>query len=79
MICDKCGKDFSESVYRIHVKSCNPETPVEDKKKRSKKDPEIDIQRGLLKAELDRKGIKYHANAKYNYLLKLVEESKEAV
>ncbi len=80
MKCEKCGKEWSASVYQIHRNICKGTIVVieEKKPKRSRKDPEVDIQRGLLKAELDRKGIKYHANAKYDYLLKLVNESKEA-
>ncbi len=84
MKCGRCGIELSEKVYLVHIKICEERAIVrgecgEKKTNNPRKSKELNIQRGLLKAELDRKGIKYHANAKYDYLLKLVNESKEAV
>ncbi len=74
MKCPKCGVEYSDKVCRIHIKTCNPE-PVKENPQDTKK--ESTKKRDMLKEELDRKNIPYHANAKNEYLMKLINESKE--
>ncbi len=73
MKCEKCGAELVPKIYAIHITRCT----AKPKLAKVKKDPELNIQRGLLKAELDAKGISYYPNAKTEHLLKLVNESKE--
>lgn len=74
MKCPKCGAEFSPKVLRIHSKQCKDET---EPKQKVKKDPEIDIQKGLIMAELDERGIKYDKRKSKENLLIILEEAKK--
>ena len=81
MICKKCGKDWSESVYHIHIQRCTETKEKEPEKKDSivkeEFEKEIDIPRGLITAELDERGIKYDSRKSTKNLLKILNEAKK--
>ncbi len=86
MKCEFCGIELTSKIYKIHVGICRERHATKEPIKTATKkeelkavEPDPKIQRGLMKAELDAKGISYHANAKNDYLMKLINESKEAV
>jgi len=70
MICNKCGKDFSDTVLPLHSKRCVVE-PVEQ-------EPEpAQLTKEEMKALLDDAGIKYTARMGKSELLELIEGIEE--
>ncbi|MCP4585905.1 hypothetical protein [Pseudoalteromonas sp.] len=79
MICEKCGKDWSYKVYRIHIQRCAGkllETPtaIEPEEEHDN----LDFTKPLVIQELRRKEIPHNPRDKKEVLLKILEENKEA-
>ncbi len=92
MKCEKCGKEWSARVYYIHIKDCNAE-PVTETKEPIKvieheiietvseeiEIPNIDLTKPMIIQELKRKEIPHNGRDKKEDLLKILNDSKEAV
>lgn len=81
-VCEKCGVEYSDKVLVIHRGICrggqqavglDPEIvdPVENKEE------PLDIQKGLIMAELDERGINYNKKKSKEILLDLLNSAKE--